>query len=135
MAYHYAQYLHHVASRGKIVYPMPLYTNIWLDYLDDDDAVSELPLVVGGGYVAGDYPSGGGTSNVLNIWQKFAPSLDFIAPDVYLTDYTLACEHYRHRDQPLSSRSNDETNMVHVAFGLHTEPMLRLALLLSASIH
>jgi hypothetical protein len=57
--------------------------------------------VAAGGGSPGDYPSGGGTSNVLDIWHRFAPSLDFIAPDIYLNDYQKTCEKYTHGGQPL----------------------------------
>ncbi|KAJ5326844.1 hypothetical protein MYU51_001575 [Penicillium brevicompactum] len=100
MAYHYARYLNKVASAGKEAYPIPLYTNVWQNYVGDDGD-NDFPVVVGGGGAPGDYPSGGGTSNVLDIWQQFAPSLDFIAPDVYLNDYASSCRKYRHRNQPL----------------------------------
>lgn len=100
MAYHYALYLEKVASAGKAAYPLPMYTNVWMNYAGDDGE-NDFPLVVGGGGMPGDYPSGGGVANVLDIWQMFAPSLDFIAPDIYLNNYTSSCGHYRHRDQPL----------------------------------
>ncbi|RAO69652.1 uncharacterized protein BHQ10_005664 [Talaromyces amestolkiae] len=100
MAYHYARYLDRVAEAGKKEYPIPLYTNVWQNYVGDDRDES-FPVVVGGGGHPGDYPSGGGTSNVLDVWQKFAPSLDLIAPDVYLNEYTSSCKKYRHRNQPL----------------------------------
>ncbi|KAJ5920824.1 hypothetical protein N7466_009150 [Penicillium verhagenii] len=100
MAYHYAKYVNQVASAGKNEYPLPLYTNVWQNYVDKDGD-NDFPVVVGGGGNPGDYPSGGGTSNVLDIWQQFAPSLDFIAPDVYLNDYSSSCHKYRHRNQPL----------------------------------
>ncbi|KAJ3533826.1 hypothetical protein NM208_g7806 [Fusarium decemcellulare] len=100
MAYHYARYVNHVAAAGKKAYPLPLYTNVWLNYVGDD-ADNDFPVVVGGGGNPGDYPSGGSTSNVLDIWQRFAPSLDFVSPDVYLTDYTITCAKFRHRNQPL----------------------------------
>jgi hypothetical protein len=100
MAYNYAHYLNDVAARGKAKYPIPLYTNVWLNYVGDN-ADNDFPVIAGGGGVPGDYPSGGATSNVLDIWQRFAPSLDFIAPDVYLTEYASTCAKYRHRNQPL----------------------------------
>lgn len=100
MSYHYARYLNHVASAGKKAYPIPFYTNAWLNYVGAD-ADNAFPVVVGGGGVPGDYPSGGATSNVLDIWQRFAPSLDFISPDIYLTDYEATCAKFRHRGQPL----------------------------------
>ncbi|CRK34352.1 hypothetical protein BN1723_004026, partial [Verticillium longisporum] len=100
MAYNYAKYLNEVAAAGKAEYDIPLYTNVWLNYAGEDSD-NDFPIVVGGGGSPGDYPSGGACSNVLDIWIKFAPRLDFIAPDVYLTDYTSSCKKYRHRNQPL----------------------------------
>lgn len=100
MAYHYALYLEQVASAGKTAYALPLYTNVWQNYAAED-ADNSFPIVAGGGGIPGDYPSGGGVINVLDIWQLFAPSLDFIAPDVYLNEYASSCAKYRHRNQPL----------------------------------
>ncbi|KJX92822.1 glycoside hydrolase family 35 protein [Zymoseptoria brevis] len=100
MAYHYAKYLNEVAAAGRQEYSIPLYTNVWQNYFGSD-ADSSSPVVVGGGGDPGDYPSGGGTSNVLDIWQRFAPNLDFVAPDVYLNDYASSCAKYRHGNQPL----------------------------------
>ncbi|KAK5676106.1 hypothetical protein LTS10_011396 [Elasticomyces elasticus] len=100
MAYHYAKYLEEVASAGKAAYPLPLYTNVWMNYVGND-ADNDFPVVAGGGGTPGDYPSGGGVPDVIDIWQMFAPSLDFIAPDVYLNDYASSCAKYRHRKQPL----------------------------------
>lgn len=100
MAYHYAHYLNQVATAGKKEYPIPLYTNVWQNYVGEDGD-NDFPIVAGGGGLPGDYPSGGGTINVLDIWQQFAPALDFIAPDVYLNDYAQSCRKYRHRNQPL----------------------------------
>ncbi|KAH8600669.1 putative glycosyl hydrolases family 35 [Bisporella sp. PMI_857] len=100
MAYHYALYLEYIASAGKAVYPLPIYTNVWQDYTGDDSE-NDLPVVAGGGGNPGDYPSGGAVVNVLDIWQYFAPALDFIAPDIYLNNYSSVCAKYRHRNQPL----------------------------------
>ncbi|EMD92385.1 glycoside hydrolase family 35 protein [Bipolaris maydis ATCC 48331] len=95
MAYHYAHYVDRVAAAGKAEYPIPLYTNVWQNYAGED-ADNETPTVVGGGGQPGDYPSGGGTTNVLDIWLRFAPNLEFIAPDIYLNEYTTLCDKYRH---------------------------------------
>lgn len=100
MAYHYANYVNDVAAAGKMAYPLPLYTNVWMNYVGED-ADNDFPTIVGGGGFPGDYPSGGATSNVLDIWQRFAANLDFISPDVYFNDYTNTCAKYRHRGQPL----------------------------------
>ena len=100
MAYHYAKYVEPIAAAGKAAYNLPLYTNVWMNYVSAD-ADNEFPAVVGGGGEPGDYPSGGAVSNVFDIWMHFTPSLDFIAPDLYLNDYTSTCTKYRHRNQPL----------------------------------
>lgn len=121
MAYHYALYIEQVASVGREVYTLPLYINVWQDVSDDADPV--FPIVAGGGRVPGDYPSGGGVVNVLDIWQLFAPSLDFIAPDIYLNEYSSSCEKYRHRNQPLfiPEQRRDEygARRIWKAFGSH----------------
>lgn len=100
MAYHFALYVERVAHAGKANYSLPMFTNVWQNYADED-ADKSLPTVVGGGGKPGDYPSGGAVIDVLDIWQIFAPSLDFIAPDIYLNDYDSVCGKYRHRGQPL----------------------------------
>ncbi|KAI9731692.1 MAG: hypothetical protein M1834_004481 [Cirrosporium novae-zelandiae] len=100
MAYHYAKYLEYVTSAGKKEYPIPMYTNVWQNYVGEDGD-NDFPIVAGGGGEPGDYPSGGGVSNTLDVWKAFATSLDFIAPDVYLNEYTSSCAKYRHLDQPL----------------------------------
>lgn len=102
MAYHYAHYVNRVAVAGKTEYPIPLYTNVWQNHASEDaDNDDGAPILVSGGGQPGDYPSGGATTNVLDIWLRFAPDLDSIAPDIYLTKYTNVCAKYRHRDNIL----------------------------------
>jgi hypothetical protein len=100
MAYHYAKYVDQVTAAGKAVYPIPHYTNVWLNSADKDEN-EDGPVVAGGGGDPGDYPSGGSVSKTLDIWQRFAPHLDFISPDIYLNNYETICRKYRHRNQPL----------------------------------
>ncbi|KXT12691.1 hypothetical protein AC579_3268, partial [Pseudocercospora musae] len=106
MAYHFARYLEKVAAAGKAEYNLPMYTNVWQNYAAQDrdtniSNVSGRP---------GDYPSGGGVANVLDVWKIFAPSLDIIAPDIYLNDYASSCATYRHCNQTLliSQQRRDE---------------------------
>ncbi|KAF7549530.1 hypothetical protein G7Z17_g6322 [Cylindrodendrum hubeiense] len=54
-----------------------------------------------GGGKPGEYPSGGAVIWVLDIWQRFTPTLHFISPDIYTADYSKTCSDYCHRDQPL----------------------------------
>ncbi|KAJ5198811.1 uncharacterized protein N7498_007928 [Penicillium cinerascens] len=84
MTYHYAQYLNQVSAAGKKKYPVSLYISVWQKYVskDSDD---DILIVAGGGGYPSAYPSGGATVTVLDVWQRFAPSLDFIAPDIWHT--------------------------------------------------
>ena len=101
MAYHYTKYVEQVPAAGRAVYAIPLFTNVWQNFIGDDSDHNFKVTIVAGGGSPGAYPSGGGVPNVLDIWQRFAPSLDFIAPDVYLNEYASSCSKYRHRNQPL----------------------------------
>jgi beta-galactosidase GanA len=104
MADAFSRYIEHVASAGKNEYALPLYANAWLN-IDDPSILDPADIphagVVGGGAKPGVYPSGGPCPHVLDIYSFNAPSLDFIAPDLYLSDYESTCQQYRHRDQPL----------------------------------
>lgn len=77
MAYHYAKYIGTVAAMGKKEKNLPMYCNAWL----------KQPS---GGY-PGKFPSGGPLPEVLDVWRAAAPSVDFLAPDIYTDefDYTL----------------------------------------------
>ena len=41
MSYNYARYLDKVAKAGEDQYPLPHYTNVWLNYTGED--VNEIP--------------------------------------------------------------------------------------------
>ena len=70
-AWSVASYIEYVAAAGKAVNPLPIYVNAALrDPLTDPDA--------------SQYESGGATDNVIPIWKAAAPSIDFLAPDIYL---------------------------------------------------
>jgi beta-galactosidase GanA len=86
MAYGYSQYVEDIAAAGKRAYPIPLYVN------------ASLPTP---GAVAGkDSPSGGPLPEVAQIWRENAPSIDFIAPDIYSANFTEWAARYR-RINPL----------------------------------
>ncbi len=91
-AWHVASYVQEVAKAGKAANPLPLSVNVWLRERKNFMRAGEA------------YPSGGATSNMLNIWKAAAPSVDVIAPDIYVTDYVgyrEVCESYRRPDNPL----------------------------------
>jgi hypothetical protein len=134
MAYHYALYLERVASAGKQAYLIPMYTNVWQNY-NDDDADNSFLVVVGGGDDPGDFSSVDGVINVLDVWKAFAPSLDIVSPDVYLNDYSSSCAKYRHREQSSlsSSRSSAAMSTVQDVCGLLSEAISVLVSLHSVS--
>ena len=69
-AWHVASYIEYVAAAGKAVNPLPLYVNVALrDPLTDP--------------MATEYESGGATDNVIAIYKAAAPSIEFVAPDIY----------------------------------------------------
>ncbi|RKK79923.1 hypothetical protein BFJ71_g16099 [Fusarium oxysporum] len=100
MAYHYAHYVEQVAAAGREVYSLPLYTNAWIPMPFEGDSVGESTIASGGGQ-PGEYPSGGPTPSVLDVWFNFAPSLNFLAPDIYAGDYGRVLSAYSHRGQAL----------------------------------
>ncbi|CAO1639578.1 unnamed protein product [Sympodiomycopsis kandeliae] len=108
MAFALSRYLEEVAAHGKRAYDLPMFVNTWLN-CDDVQTLDlhGIPLkhnmstLAGGGARPGDYPSGGACPHAIDIWKVNAPSLDFLAPDVYLHDYEWVCTSYRHGSEPL----------------------------------
>lgn len=103
MADAFSRYINHVATAGKVEYPIPFYANVWLNF-DDPSALDlvDIPVIVGGGAQAGVYPSGGPCPHTMDVYKFNTPSsLDFIAPDLYFHDYESTCKDYRHANQPL----------------------------------
>ncbi len=72
-AWRTASYIDRVAAAGKAVFPLPTYVNTWLHYKN-----KRLP--------GSDYPSGGATDTVLDIWKAAAPHIDAIGTDLYTSD-------------------------------------------------
>lgn len=89
-AYSHAAYIEQVAAAGKREYPMPIYVNTWLRYK-------------GKRFPGLDYPSGGATINVFDLWRAATPSVDFIGTDIYTSDYneyTKVIGQYARPDNP-----------------------------------
>jgi beta-galactosidase GanA len=86
-AWNYARYTEKVTAAGKKEYPIPMYVNAWL----------KQPF----SYWPGRYPSGGPLPQVLDMWRAAAPSIDFLAPDIYLDDFNWACQEYTRNGNPL----------------------------------
>lgn len=71
-AWSIARFIEQVAAAGKAEYPLPLYVNVALrDPLTNPQATH--------------YESGGATDNVIPIWKVAAPSINLLAPDIYLS--------------------------------------------------
>ncbi|MGI4788739.1 MAG: DUF5597 domain-containing protein [Janthinobacterium lividum] len=87
MAWHFAQYIEKIASCGKKNYLLPFFVNAWLVQHDAEPA--------------GSYPSGGPVSRMIDIWSCAAPSIDFLAPDIYIQDFAGVCAEYASYGNPL----------------------------------
>ena len=85
MAWYTAKHIEAVAAAGKREYPIPMYANCW--------------LVQGG--KPGQYPSGGPVYRVLEVYQIAAPSLDWLAPDIYVPQFCDVCKKYTKQGNPL----------------------------------
>ena len=71
-AWSVARFIGQVAAAGKAEYPLPMYVNAALrDPFTNPSATT--------------YESGGPTDNVIPIWKVAAPTLDLVAPDIYLS--------------------------------------------------
>ena len=83
-AWNYATFVEQVTKAGKAELALPMYVNAWM----------KAPAQT----QPGIYPSGGPEAHLIDIWRAGAPSIDFIAPDIYavqifdtiLEDYTLS---------------------------------------------
>ena len=74
-AYATANYIDKVAEAGKKEMALPMYVNNWLKS-PRAYPISTIPGV--------DYPSGGPTYNMLDMWKAAGPHIDVIAPDIHV---------------------------------------------------
>jgi hypothetical protein len=90
-AYSVARYINEVARAGKAEFPIPMYVNVWLKW--PGDSVPGL-----------NYPSGGPTYNMLDLWKATVSALDVIGPDIYTDDsglYRFALKAYHRPDNAM----------------------------------
>ena len=106
-----ASYIEQVAAAGKAVYPLPLYVNA---ALRDPFQPGKPP----------SYESGSPTDNEIDLWKAAAPSIDIIAPDIYLPEYskyTRVMDLYGRADNPLlipeTGNSADYARYIYAAVG------------------
>jgi beta-galactosidase GanA len=59
----------------------------------------------------GEYPSGGPLPHLIDVWKAGAPSLDFLAPDIYIPNFSQLAARYRRGDNMLFiPEANNATN-------------------------
>lgn len=88
MAWGFARYVERVAAAGRAVSALPFYTNAWLGPQPGETR-------------PGEYPSGGPTAAMLDIWKIGAPTLALLSPDIYIPDARGVQERYARDDNPL----------------------------------
>lgn len=89
-AYHIASYINDIAAAGRAVYNLPMYANVWIR-----ENAFQRP---------GEYPSGGPTTNMIDMWKAAAPQIDLLALDVYHGNpkiFNELCDHYDRPDNAL----------------------------------
>jgi len=87
MAWHIARYVDRVAAAGQAEHPLPLFANAWLVQHDNQKA--------------GEYPSGGPVSRMMDVWRLAAPHIALVAPDIYLPNFAAVCADYARPGNPL----------------------------------
>jgi hypothetical protein len=86
MAWHYAKYLDVIVDAGKAEYDIPMFTNAAL---------------IRPNYQPGQYNSGGPLPHSIDIYRAGAPKLDFIAPDIYFTNFAYWAGRYQSEGNPV----------------------------------
>src|SRR5262249_8856019 len=90
-----------LVKAGRARYDLPMYVNAALNRT---------------GRKPGEYPGGGPVPHLLDVWKTGAPSLDFIAPDIYFPNFSQLAARYRlkgsdHAANPLFiPEANNATN-------------------------
>ncbi|MBV9622953.1 MAG: DUF5597 domain-containing protein [Acidobacteria bacterium] len=89
-AFSVAHYINAIAAAGKTEFALPMYVNVWLK-----GAANTVPGL--------NYPSGGPTYNMLEVWKAAAPAIDMIGPDIYIDEsdlYRMVINAYHRPDNP-----------------------------------
>jgi hypothetical protein len=104
MAWNYARFVGKVVSEGKKEYDIPMFVNAWLQQPNH-----AWP---------GTYPSGGPLPQVHDIWRAGAPSIDILAPDLYIEQFDETAERFMRNGNPLFiPETSANPNNVLAAFG------------------
>jgi beta-galactosidase GanA len=95
-AWQYARFVEALVKAGKARYDIPMYANVALNRT---------------GRKPGEYPSGGPLPHLIDVWKAGAPSLDFLAPDIYFPNFSQLATRYRRADNMLFiPEANNATN-------------------------
>jgi beta-galactosidase GanA len=95
-AWHYARFVEALVAAGKKRYDIPMYVNAALNRT---------------GRKPGEYPSGGPLPHLLDVWKAGAPSLDFLAPDIYFPNFAQLASRFNRADNMLFiPEANNATN-------------------------
>ncbi len=95
-AWHYARFVETLVKAGKARYDIPMFANVALNRT---------------GRKPGEYPSGGPLPHLIDVWKAGAPSLDFLAPDIYFPNFSQLAARYRRGDNLLFiPEANNATN-------------------------
>jgi beta-galactosidase GanA len=86
MAWYYAAYLETIVAAGKAEYNLPMFTNAAL---------------IRPNYLPGQYNSGGPLPHSMDIYRAGSPYLDFIAPDIYFSNFAYWAGRYRREGNPV----------------------------------
>lgn len=87
MAWHYAVYANAIAEAGKKAYSLPMYVNAALNRPGREPGIG--------------YPSAGPLPHLMDIWKAGAPSINFLAPDIYFPDFRHWTDLYTSQGDPL----------------------------------
>jgi len=95
-AWHYASFVEALVKAGKAKYDLPMFVNAALNR---------------SGRKPGEYPGGGPVPHLIDVWKAGAPSLDFLAPDIYFPNFSQLAARYRRGDNVLFiPEANNATN-------------------------
>jgi hypothetical protein len=86
MSWAYATFIERVTAAGKAQNSLPMFTN---------------SALIRPNYEPGQYNSGGPLPFAIDLYKAGAPSLDFLAPDIYFEDYANWASQYARTDNPL----------------------------------
>lgn len=85
-AWHYAGYVEKMSQTARAIHDIPLFVNAALNSR---------------GRKPGEYPSAGPLAHLIDIWRCAAPSIDFLAPDLYDDGFIAWTAQYKLHNNPL----------------------------------